>query len=137
MAGQESDAANDGGGHAANPNQAPPAEGRAAPFINRLLIHNGLVDMNEIRWIAAERSYARVHLTTASYPLRVSLGRLSERLDPQRFARIHRSTIVNLDHVHEVVRWFGSDYLVRLRDGAELRLSRSYWRGIKERLILG
>ncbi|HEU0051730.1 MAG TPA: LytTR family DNA-binding domain-containing protein [Longimicrobium sp.] len=104
--------------------------------LQRLLVRNVLVDVGEIRWIGAERSYARIHLGTGSYPIRTSLGRLALRLDPDRFARIHRSTIVNLDHVRQVVRWFGSDYLVRLQDGAELRLSRTYWRGLKERLIV-
>ena len=137
MTGKESKLAHDVAMRAVHPEEAPPAESRPAPVLHRLLIRSVLVDMSEIRWIGAERSYVRVHLATASYPIRISLGRLAERLDPERFARIHRSTIVNLDHVREVVRWFGSDYLVRLRDGAELRLSRSYWRGLKERLLPG
>ena len=45
---------------------------------------------------------------------------------PRRFTRIHRSTIVNLDRVKEVRPWFAGDYLVKLHDGAELRLSRRY-----------
>jgi two-component system LytT family response regulator len=114
--------------------------GKAAPFLNRVLVHesdrNVMVDMSEIRWIEAERSYARIYLTTVSYAMRTSLGRFAQRLDPDRFVRIHRSTIVNLDHVSEVVRWFGSDYLVRLNDGAELRLSRTYWQRFKQRLIV-
>jgi two-component system LytT family response regulator len=114
--------------------------GGTMPFLQRMLVHesdrNVLVDMRQIRWIEAERSYARIHVGKVSYAMRTSLGRIAERLDPERFVRIHRSTIVNLDHVCEVVRWFGSDYLVRLNDGAELRLSRTYWQGLKQRLIM-
>ncbi len=137
--------ADDGGGRpaasATDPQHAPSmGDGRTAPFLHRVLVRanerNVLVNMNDIRWIGAERSYARIHLASVSYSIRISLGRMAERLDPDRFARIHRSTIVNLDHVREVVRWFGSDYLVRLHNGAELRLSRSYWRRLKERLMV-
>lgn len=133
MAGRGSSSGSGGDG----PEPPPPAGGGGlGPFLQRLLVRNVLVDVGEIRWIGAERSYVRIHLDTGSYSLRISLGRLAQRLDPDRFARIHRSTIVNLDHVRQVVRWFGSDYLVRLQDGAELRLSRSYWRGLKERLMV-
>jgi two-component system LytT family response regulator len=124
----------------AQPGPAGGNGGGTTPFLNRLLVHkndrNVMVEMSEIRWIEAERSYARIYLSSVSYAMRISLGRIGERLDPDRFVRIHRSTIVNLDHVREVVRWFGSDYLVRLNDGAELRLSRTYWQGLKQRLIM-
>lgn len=114
--------------------------GRPSPFLQRLLVHENdrkvMVDMGEIRWIGAERSYARIHVGSVSYAMRTSLGRIAKRLDPERFVRIHRSTIVNLDHVSEVVRWFGSDYMVRLNDGAELRLSRTYWQGLKQTLVV-
>jgi two-component system LytT family response regulator len=114
--------------------------GRPVPFLSRLLVHendrNVLVDMSEIRWIGAERSYARIYVGSVSYAMRTSLARIAERLDPERFVRIHRSTIVNLDHVRDVVRWFGSDYMVRLHDGDELRLSRTYWQGFKQRLFV-
>jgi two-component system LytT family response regulator len=124
----------------AQPEPAGGNGGRAAPFLSRVLVHeadrNVMVDMREIRWIEAERSYARIYLASVSYAMRTSLSRIAQRLDPDLFVRIHRSTIVNLDHVSEVVRWFGSDYLVRLHDGAELRLSRTYWQRFKQRLIM-
>jgi two-component system LytT family response regulator len=137
--------AENGGKRTASPADSghePPAGngGGQAPFLQRVLVHendrNVLVEMSQIRWIAAERSYARIYVGSVSYAMRSSLARIAERLDPERFVRIHRSTIVNLDHVRDVVRWFGSDYMVRLNDGAELRLSRTYWQGLKERLFV-
>jgi two-component system LytT family response regulator len=62
------------------------------------------------------------------------MATLERRLDPRRFARIHRSTIVNLDRIREMALWFSGDYLVRLVDGTELKLSRWYWERLEERL---
>lgn len=55
-----------------------------------------------------------------------SLKRLEERLDPARFARIHRSAIVNLDRVTDLHSRDGRDYELRLEDGTRLRLSRTH-----------
>jgi two-component system LytT family response regulator len=58
--------------------------------------------------------------------LRSTLGALEERLDPERFRRISRSTLVNLDRVREVQPWFHGDAVVILESGARLSLSRRY-----------
>jgi two-component system LytT family response regulator len=60
------------------------------------------------------------------YRLRVSLRELEQRVDPCHFRRIHRSTLVNIDRIKEVQPWFGGDYVVLLRDGTQLRASRTY-----------
>ena len=52
-----------------------------------------------------------------AYLLRETMGKLEERLDPERFIRIHRSTIVNLDRIHEIQPLPKGNYLVLLRDG--------------------
>ena len=54
------------------------------------------------------------------------MNRLETQLDPRRFARIHRCTMVNIDRIKELQPWFKSEYRVVLRDGTELALSRSY-----------
>ena len=63
--------------------------------------------------------------------IRTTLTELCETLDPAMFARIHRSTIVNLDRVKEITLGDGGDFVVWLQDGAGLRLSRGY----RERLL--
>jgi two-component system LytT family response regulator len=81
---------------------------------------------DEIDWIEAAGNYVRVHAGKDAHLVRQTLGALEERLDHGRFARIHRSTIVNLDSVKELAPSFHGDYVVRLRDGTELVLSRSF-----------
>jgi two-component system LytT family response regulator len=81
---------------------------------------------DEIDWIEAAGNYVRVHAGKEAHLMRETLGTLEERLDHGRFVRIHRSTIVNLDSVKELVPSFHGDYVVRLRDGTELVLSRSF-----------
>jgi two-component system LytT family response regulator len=78
-----------------------------------------------VDWIEAESVYARLHSGSESWLIRMPMHELEARLDPQRFARIHRSTIVNLDKVKELREQFRGDFVVVLTDGIELRLSRS------------
>jgi two-component system LytT family response regulator len=82
--------------------------------------------VEEIDWIEAADNYVRLHAGKETHLLRETLQSLEGRLDPERFLRIHRSTIVNIDRILELQSLFHGDYAVRLRDGTELTLSRGY-----------
>lgn len=84
------------------------------------------VPASAVDWIEAAGNYVRLHSEGGTYRIRSTLGGLEERLDPTRFVRIHRSTIVNLDRVREVQPWFSGDYLAILATGDQLRVSRTY-----------
>lgn len=106
-------------------------EQRAKPkYLERLVIKtNGRIfflKTEEIDWISAEGNYVNLHVKKDSYLLRETISGLESQLDPQRFARIHRSQIVNLDRVRELRHWSHGEYQVVLHDGTELMLSRSY-----------
>ena len=88
----------------------------------------------EIDWIEAEANYVRIHLGKESHLLRQPISRLERELDPRRFMRVHRSFIVNVTRVIEVQPWFGGDWIVLLRDGSQLRMSRNYRDAFYERL---
>ena len=81
---------------------------------------------DDVEWIEGSRNYAKIHVGQQVYRIRMSLRELAARLDPDRFRRIHRSIIVNLDHVREVQPWFGGDYVALLRDRRQLRVSRTF-----------
>ena len=70
---------------------------------------------------------------TTTHLLRDPLGSVEARLDPPRFGRIHRSTVVNLDRVAEIEPWFSGDCNVVLRGGTRPRLSRSHRRDVESR----
>lgn len=93
------------------------------------------VNVRDIRWIEAAGNYAHLHLPARCYDVRETLSRLEVKLNPKQFARIHRSTIVNLEHVKEVHPWFHGYHLVLLEGGQKLRMSR-YQRDVFERLNL-
>jgi two-component system LytT family response regulator len=80
----------------------------------------------DLDWIEAEGNYVRLHIGKTSYLYREKIVALEECLDPKRFRRIHRSTIVNVARIREFIPWFRKDYRVVLQDGTELTLSRSY-----------
>src|SRR5215510_561759 len=97
--------------------------------VERLLIKAGgrafFLKAEEIDWIEAEGKYVRLHVGKESYLLREAIGTMETQLDPKKFPRIHRSTIVNIDRVRELQPWFHNEYRVVLKDGTELMLSRS------------
>ena len=83
-----------------------------------------LLRPEEIKWVQAERDYVRFHAGKSSHLVRGTMNHVLEKLDPCQFARIHRSTIVNLRFVRETQPLMGGDYAVVLRDGTQLTLSR-------------
>jgi two-component system LytT family response regulator len=80
----------------------------------------------EIDWIEAEGDYMKFHVSGRAHLMRETMARLEARLNPQRFIRIHRSTIVNFDRVRKLSPSFAGEYAVVLSDGTKLRLSRGY-----------
>jgi two-component system LytT family response regulator len=86
-----------------------------------------LIKTEEIDWIAAAANYCEVHARGRAFLLRTTMNALEEKLAPERFARIHRSTIVNVDRIREIrPSACHGDFDVTLREGTTLRLSRGY-----------
>jgi len=79
----------------------------------------------DIDWIEAADYYASIHAGGSTYLLRETLNELEGRLDPERFLRVHRSAIVNVDRVREIHPMFRGDCLLVLVDGTEVKLSRT------------
>jgi two-component system LytT family response regulator len=84
------------------------------------------VQASKIEWVEAQGDYVLLHLGKESFLTRDTLQSFESRLNPRKFARIHRSSIINLDHVSEFKPIWSGDYKVILRDGTQLTLSRSF-----------
>jgi two-component system, LytTR family, response regulator len=106
--------------------------------IDRLVVKSGgrvfFLRTDEIDWIEAAGNYVRLHLAGESHLFRETMNALEARLDPQRFVRIHRSRIVNIERIQELQPWFNGEYAVILRNGTKLTLSRGYREKLQERL---
>lgn len=85
------------------------------------------IKTEDIGWIEAAGNYVKIHVAGTSHLLRETMNKIEAKLDPDKFIRIHRSTIVNLDQVRELHPLFNNDYIVVLYNGAELTLSRNYY----------
>jgi two-component system LytT family response regulator len=99
-------------------------------YLDRLVIRSGgrvfFLRVEELDWIEAAGNYVRLHAGTEEHLYRETMARLESSLDPEKFVRIHRSAIVNVDRVKELHPLFRGDYTVILRDGRELTLSKAY-----------
>lgn len=107
-------------------------------YIDRLIIKTqgriSFLPVDEIDWIEAAGKYVRMHAGASEHVVRQPMNLLESRLDPRRFVRIHRSTIVNLNSIRELEPVFHGEYRVYLEDGSELTLSRGYRGNLRERL---
>ncbi|HKG90971.1 MAG TPA: LytTR family DNA-binding domain-containing protein [Gemmatimonadaceae bacterium] len=111
-----------------------------SPYLDRLVIKSvgriNFVRAEEIDWISADGNYARLHVGDRSHLLRETMNALAAKLDPKRFVRIHRSTIVNLDRIVELRPGAQGEYTVVLRDNTRLTSSKGYRDVLHERLRL-
>ena len=96
----------------------------------RLTIRDGsevaLVPMADIDWVDAAGDYMCVHAAGQTHVMRSTMKALEGQLDPDRFARIHRSTIVNVDRVVKVGSHINGEFFLTLKCGTRLKMSRTY-----------
>jgi two-component system LytT family response regulator len=85
-----------------------------------------LLDPGDIEWVTADGDYVRIASGARTFLMRETLTAMGERLTAPRFLRIHRSTIVNVEHIHELAPLPNREYVVVMRDGTRLRSSRTY-----------
>jgi two-component system LytT family response regulator len=107
-------------------------------YASRFLVRDGekeiLLSVEKIDWVEAAEYYCCLHSGGHSYMLRETMSDLTERMDPRRFVRIHRSAVVNLDHIAEIYREGAAQGSIRLIGGQMLRMSRA---GRERLLALG
>lgn len=107
-------------------------------YLERLVIKSGgrvfFLETDDIDWIEAEGNYVSVHSGKKGHLLRETITSLESQLDPKKFLRIHRSSIVRLDRIKELQPWFHGEYRVILQDGMQLTLSRNYRENLQEAL---
>jgi len=113
---------------AASARSADPAA-QDAPLerlVVRKLNREFILDIGEVDRLEADGNYVVIHASGQSYRLRESLEGLARRLDEQRFARVHRAHVVNIDRIREIQPWDHGDYRIVLKDGSFVNFSRRY-----------
>lgn len=109
--------------------------------LDRLVVKSGgrvfFLRTDELDWIEAAGNYVRLHLGEESHLFRETMNGMESRLDGRRFVRIHRSRIVNTERIKELQPWFNGEYVVILRNGVRLTLSRGYREKLQEQLGKG
>ncbi len=119
---------------------APRAEPQRPPRLDRLAVNRSdktvLLELDQIHYFQAEGDYTRVVAQPGSYLSSYSLKALEERLEPRQFFRCHRSYIVNLGHVSEIITLPSNTYGLRLKDERKtvLPLSRRQTRELRKHL---
>jgi two-component system LytT family response regulator len=106
--------------------QLAPTRPRVERFLVKERGRSSFVPVAEIDWIEAAGNYLKLHARSGTHLVRTTMKEIEARLDPARFARIHRTAIVNLDRVRYLEPWSHGDQLVVLQSGERLTLSRRF-----------
>jgi hypothetical protein len=118
------------------PDEGPPVEPVERPerFLVRKLGREFLVAAADIEWLQAAGNYVNLRVRGHDYPLRSTIAGVEAKLDPQRFARIHRSYMVNLDQVVSIEPLESGDARLHLKDGTVLPCSRRHRGELRDRV---
>jgi two-component system, LytTR family, response regulator len=103
-----------------------PESGKLRRLVIRTAGRVVFLDLDEVDWIEAAANYVKLHVGKESFLLREGIGRISGKLDPERFVRIHRCAIVNVNRIRELQPCDSGEFIAVLRDGKELSCSRGY-----------
>ena len=107
-------------------------------YLTRISVRKGkriiVLDVQDIVWIGAEETLNFVYTKENQYLINSTLAELEEKLDPTLFFRIHRSSMINLNYISEIVPWFAGQYkiVMKNKEKTELTLSRRRVRALKE-----
>lgn len=119
-------------------NYQPAAPATTMPWLHRFPIKKQgevhFVPAEEVDWLEADGYCTKLHCGRTTHLLRGHLGSFAAQLDPQRFLRASRSTLINLKRIECLKPWFHGKALVRLLDGTELPISRDVRRQVEEAL---
>ena len=129
------------GGDAGNAQaQATPSPATEPEYLERIAVESGgrvrIVPVTKILYITASGAYAELHTADRTYLIREQMQVLEDRLDPEQFFRLHRSVIVRLSLIESLVRSASGDYVVQMKGGPELKVSRSRSEELERRLGL-
>jgi two-component system LytT family response regulator len=99
-------------------------------YLERIVVRSGgrilILRVDDVDWIESAANYVKLHVGGRTYLLRETMTRMEEVLDPEKFVRIHRTTIVRVDRIRMLEPLFQGDFLVILEDGSRLPSSRGY-----------
>lgn len=98
-------------------------------FLRRISIKTGgrihFINTEDIDWIEADNQYVKIHCTSKAHTHRQSLTELEGLLDPERFVRVHRSAIVNVNRIQSLEPHFRGDFMITLHNGTKVKLAQS------------
>jgi len=124
---------------APRPSIADTRDALSTSTLQRLLIRNAgriiPVAVADIERLEADGDYVSVHVRGKTHLVNLPLGTFEQRLDPERFLRIHRSHLVNLDFVEAIETYDNSQLLVKMKDGAKIIASRAASKRLRDSAV--
>jgi two-component system, LytTR family, response regulator len=103
---------------------------RPKTFKERFLVNQAsryfFIQADDIRYISSEEKYVSLHTDSGTFLLRETMNNMEEKLAPDKFARVHRSYIVNISYIKEIQPWSHGDYIIVMKNSEKINLSRRY-----------
>jgi two-component system LytT family response regulator len=108
--------------------EAPLSNYIAIPIKNKIFLQR----LDEVSWFEANGKYVRVHIGSRAPLIRTRMRILESRLDGDKFLRVNRSAIVNIDHIAHLERWFQQTWVITLTDSTSIRSGRGFSAAIQK-----
>ncbi|MDA0314240.1 MAG: LytTR family transcriptional regulator DNA-binding domain-containing protein [Bacteroidetes bacterium] len=114
----------------------PVSEERSKRIVVRVKNEIKIIQIQEVRFFEAEDDYISIHTQEGKFLKKMTMKQLEESLDPEKFARVHRSFLVNLQEVSGLEPYEKESYLLRLRTGQKIPVSKSGYARLRQLLGL-
>lgn len=108
--------------------------------IEKVVVKNGgkifFVKTKDIEWVESAGNYLKLHVGKNSHMIRETMNAFEKKINPQEFVRIHRSSLVNIEAIHNLENWGNTEFVITLNSGDKVQSGRSYYAAIRQKLAL-
>ncbi len=113
-------------------------QAQPSPYTERFAVKSvgkiDIVPVDDVCFVQASGSYVELNTSLGKHLMNEPISKFEKQLDPSQFVRIHRSTIVKIKEVAELINHYNGEYIVKMRQGQELKLSRGYKKNLHKLL---
>ena len=109
-------------------------------YVEKVVVKDGgkifFVKTKDIEWVESAGNYLKLHVGKTIHMIRETMSAFEKKLNPQEFVRVHRSSLVNIDTIHNLENWGNTEFIITLNSGHKVQSGRSYYTAIRQKLQL-
>ncbi|EAY31607.1 LytR/AlgR family response regulator transcription factor [Microscilla marina] len=109
-------------------------------YLEKIVVKDGgkifFVKTKDVEWVESAGNYLKLHIGKSMHLIRETMNAFEQKLNPQEFVRVHRSSLVNIEAIHHLESWGNTEFTITLSSGYQVQSGRSYYSSIRQKLQL-